>query len=214
MPRFPRRGPSGSRSRASPVLSRHYDFLPSVSPRFVSFVWRYHPLCRSLRVSRRSRHGLASQAVSVRHPLRSRVRGWRRQDLPSSWETPIVHRRMFFDPGRPRASHQSDAAPRPPLRETRGRRHWDFRGSIAWHLDWLSTLRSGGCPTPRKTRFQWLVRPSWAGLNPQGSYGRISICFLTSLPPSPSSLGAMPATLLFHQPDVAEADRVAVVHEH
>ena len=32
-----------SRSPASSILSGRYDFLPPVSPRFVSFVWRYHP---------------------------------------------------------------------------------------------------------------------------------------------------------------------------
>jgi hypothetical protein len=112
---LPSTGSSGASSPPSTVLSKRYDFLTPISPRFVSFAWRYHPLCRKVCVSRRSRHELAGQAVLERHPLRSRVRGWRRQDLPSSWGTPIVHRHMFFDPGRLRASHPSDAAPRPPL---------------------------------------------------------------------------------------------------
>ena len=42
MPRFPPRGPAGSRSPASRVLSRHCDFLPPLPPRFVAFAWRYH----------------------------------------------------------------------------------------------------------------------------------------------------------------------------
>jgi hypothetical protein len=33
---------SGDCSPASTVLSRHCDFLPSLLPRFVSFVWQYH----------------------------------------------------------------------------------------------------------------------------------------------------------------------------
>ena len=42
-PRIPPRGPGGSRSPASAVLSGRYDFPPPFPPRFVSFAWRYHP---------------------------------------------------------------------------------------------------------------------------------------------------------------------------
>ena len=34
-------GSSEASSPVSTVLSRHYDFLPPISPRFVAFVWRY-----------------------------------------------------------------------------------------------------------------------------------------------------------------------------
>ncbi len=44
MSRFPPSGPTGRRSPSSSVLSRHYDFPPSVSRHFVSFVRRYHGL--------------------------------------------------------------------------------------------------------------------------------------------------------------------------
>src|SRR5262245_43850792 len=40
-PRFPPLAPGGTRSPASPVLSRRYDFLPPIPPHFVAFVWRY-----------------------------------------------------------------------------------------------------------------------------------------------------------------------------
>src|SRR5262249_28779482 len=40
-PRFPPLAPGGTRSPASLVLSRRYDFLPPVPPRFVAFAWRY-----------------------------------------------------------------------------------------------------------------------------------------------------------------------------
>src|SRR5207253_11065871 len=51
-PRFPPRGPGGSRVHASSVLSRRYDFLPSLPPHFVAFAWRYH----AVRLAIRSRH--------------------------------------------------------------------------------------------------------------------------------------------------------------
>ena len=50
----------------------------------------------------------------------------------------------------------------------------DFRGSIAWLSGSLSTFRGVGYPSPRKTRFQVLVRLSWAGFHPQGSDKRFS----------------------------------------
>ena len=51
-PRFPPRGPGGSRIHVSAVLSRRYDFRSSLPPRFVAFAWRYH----SVRLAVRSRH--------------------------------------------------------------------------------------------------------------------------------------------------------------
>ena len=50
----------------------------------------------------------------------------------------------------------------------------DFRGSIAWLSGSLPTYHDVGRPSPRKARFQVLVRPSWAGFHPQGSYKRFS----------------------------------------
>jgi hypothetical protein len=64
------------------------------------------------------------------------------------------------------------------------------RGSIARPWDWLSTLRSGGCPTPRKTRFR-LLGQAWPGgiLLPAGLLRKVSE--FESRPPSPSFPGAM-----------------------
>lgn len=39
--RFPPLAPLGERSPASTVLSRRYDFLTPIPPRFVAFAWRY-----------------------------------------------------------------------------------------------------------------------------------------------------------------------------
>ena len=43
-----------------------------------------------------------------------------------------------------------------------------FRRSIAWLSDSLFTLRSAGCPAPRKTRFRPLVRRYRTGFPPAG----------------------------------------------
>jgi hypothetical protein len=48
----------------------------------------------------------------------------------------------------------------------RGSHDWVFRRSIARLSDSLSTLRRAGYPTPRKTRFQLLVRLYWTGFSP------------------------------------------------
>jgi len=54
----------------------------------------------------------------------------------------------------------------------------DFRGSMAWLSGWLPTYHDVGCPSPRKARFQVLVRLSWAGFHPQGSDNRFQIHFV------------------------------------
>ena len=67
-----------------------------------------------------------------------------------------------------------------------------FRGSIARHWDSLSTLRSEGCSSPRKTRFRPLAKLCRAGfVNPQGrdkrfpcsSHFLLSRAFLTQRHP-------------------------------
>ncbi len=73
----------------------------------------------------------------------------RRQDLPSSWGTPIVRLLMFFDSGRTACTRPLRSssvalgmtkAKAPTIRV--------FRSSIAWLSDSLSTLRSAGYPNP------------------------------------------------------------------
>src|SRR4051812_16176281 len=92
-PRFPPPAPAGGSSPASPVLSRRYDFLPTVPPRFVTFAWRYlrlHSLF-SLLGGRVPHQGpeLFTRYLQPGSLLR------RRQDLASSWGISIVHSRMF-----------------------------------------------------------------------------------------------------------------------
>ena len=57
---LPSPGSSGASSPASAVLSKRYDFLPPIPPRFVAFAWRYpsvHSFC-SLPGGRVRRRGL------------------------------------------------------------------------------------------------------------------------------------------------------------
>ena len=86
-------------------------------------------------------------------------------------ERPSCPCALFLDPGRTEVRQAiASASARPPLVSTTvapaSRR---FRGSIARHWDSLSTLRSGGRPPPRKTRFRLLAKLCRAGfVNPQG----------------------------------------------
>jgi hypothetical protein len=64
-----------------------------------------------------------------------------------------------------------------------GSREYSFRGSITRHWDSLSTLRSEGLPSPRKTRFRLLAKLYRAGfVHPQNRYERFpsSSLFLLS----------------------------------
>src|SRR4030065_204707 len=79
----------GASSPASTVLSGRYDFLPPLSPRFVSFAWRYHPraLVSLARGRALPRTGILELVTRYLRPGCCR---WRRQDLLRSWGTPIV----------------------------------------------------------------------------------------------------------------------------
>jgi len=71
----------------------------------------------------------------------------------------------------------------------------DFRSSITWLSDSLSTLRSDGRPPPRKTRFRLPVRLYRTGFPPAGSLSKVSdSCHVMSCQSSPSAklLGAIP----------------------
>src|SRR5262249_18064919 len=92
-------------------------------------------------------------SFGIGHPLDRRIR-WRRQDLPSSWETPIASVPCSSTPADRHAPYHDGAATRPPLEERRRRLHGNFRSSITRPQSSLSTLRRRDCSPPRKTRFQ------------------------------------------------------------
>ena len=156
------------------------DSLPLISPHFVAFVWRYRrfvpcssPPARDIAVDQPGvgKPGLqpavtTEMAGSLRFPSDPRV------PAPCSW-TPVGLRCA-------KPLRRLGAAPA--CVNNGGTREQRFRGSIARHRDSLSTLRSGGRPPPRKTRFRLLARLCRAGfVNPQGCNERFPSSSLFSL---------------------------------
>lgn len=117
--RFPPLAPAGGSSPASSVLSRRYDFLPPVPPRFVTFAWRYLGCTRLVRSSTDewpSRPGVGNPVSPAGILPR------KRQDLASSWGISIVRSRMFSR-RRQDCSHQTIAM------QQRGPRYVKSEGS-------------------------------------------------------------------------------------
>ena len=106
-------GSSKVSSPASTVLSKRYDFLQSVPPHFVSFVWRYLGCTRKFAPRRPS----APSRPGVVHPVApAGMLPRRRQDLPSSWGTSIIRLHMFqTDAGRTAHTRPYSAAAWPLL---------------------------------------------------------------------------------------------------
>ena len=72
---------------------------------------------------------------------------WKRQGLPSSWGTRMSICTCSSTPVGRAVPHQSGTPARSSLKRERRLQHAIlFRGSIAWLLDSLSTLRSAGYP--------------------------------------------------------------------
>src|SRR5271157_3907857 len=93
---FAPRGPGGPFPRFNTTMG-HCDSLPSISPRFVSFAWRYHWCDR-----------VSSPLAPVAEPwinlelvagISSRLAQWKRQGLPSSRRNPCDHSPYSSDPG-------------------------------------------------------------------------------------------------------------------
>jgi hypothetical protein len=73
---------------------------------------------------------------------------WRWQDLPSSRRTLCRYAHAPTTPEEPDGTRLHVPPTRPRIRERPRLLQLDFRGSIAWLDDWLSTLRRGGFPPP------------------------------------------------------------------
>ena len=141
------------------------------------------------------RNGSGPGCFGFGDPRGSRIIRWRRQDLPSSWGTPIAVCPVLRPRSAGRLLTDNGAAAWPPLEERRRRRHGIFRGSIAWLSGWLSTLRRMGCPTTdaRLASRCWSGSPGRA-CYPQGFAERFRV-FPTSHPPFPSFLAQSPCFL-------------------
>jgi hypothetical protein len=162
-PRFPPPGPRGASSPASTVLSGRYDFLPPISPRFVSFAWRYHS---SARVSPARGRALPWAGIPelVTRYLQPGFCQWKRQDLLRSWGTPLVllpcsptpagptHQAIMMRQRGPRTDHDEGSCIRPFGAQSHGfgTGCLRFAGRVA--------------PTPRKTRFRLLAKLFRTGL--------------------------------------------------
>jgi len=190
---FPPPGPP----RRVPRLRRYYGAvrLPgSLSPRFVSFAWRYQALCLSFR-SPQSR--APNRGPGVRQPVSrpANENAWRPSGSPKFLENPRVPTPCSSTPAGPAASGLTTRSARPPLCPRRRLpRQTQFRGSITrpWHS--LSTLRGLGLPSlharlasrcgPHSTGRDWL---------PAGFLRKVSD---RCLPPFPGYRGARTCRIL------------------
>ena len=162
-----------------------------MSPHFVSFARRYHASmqlvsCLPSPLHAKRRTWSWSSGISSRTFLT-----WKRQGLPSSWGTPISICTCSSTPvGRQSADQNAVVARLPLKRKRKLQREFLFRGSIAWLLDSLSTLRSAGYPNTTQDSLPALVRlcrvrsTHWAPAK-----GFSSRCHET-IPPSQALLGA------------------------
>ncbi len=185
---LPSTGSSGASSPASTVLSKRYDFLPLVPPRFVSFAWRY--LSRSL-VLFAPRRTSALPGPGVGHPVSpAGISLRKRQDLPSSWKIPIVRSHMIpSDSGRTAGTRPSRCRSMAPgMKKAKApTKGLSKLNSMAFGLAVYAS--QCGLPTPHAR----LASGRWSGatgraFHPQGSYERFQSCILTSHPPFPSFL--------------------------
>ena len=178
MPRFPPRGPIGRLFPRFHGTIKALRLPASIPPHFVSFVWRYHGNA-SISLSSPRRMAVTSLGFFTRYPQPGML-PWRRQDLPSSWGASIPVCSCSSTPVGQTPLTLAGRSHGPCDRDDKGANNLDhFRGSIAWLSGSLSTYHGVGCPSPRKTRFQVLVRLSWTGFHPQGSGNRFQIYFMS-----------------------------------
>src|SRR6476646_10653514 len=189
---LPSTGSSGASSPASTVLSRRYDFLPPIPPRFVAFAWRY-PRVHSF-------FSLPGGRVRRRGPellTRSHRPGFRRgndriSQVPGEPQVSVRH--VQSTPAGPRAPDRYGAAARPLVSEEQGLPRKVFRRSIAWLSDSLSTLRSAGYPRPTQDSLPAVGQTLLDGLSTRRVPMRGFGVSTTSHPPLPSLPGAIGST--------------------
>ena len=135
-----------TRSPASSVLSRRYDCLPPLPPRFVAFAWRYLGCTRSVRSGADE---CAAQAWSWLPGVSSRncaeeTTGSRK--FLGNLDCPFAH--VQSTPAGLIAPDHCGAAAWPLVCEKQRLPRKVFRRSIAWLSDLLVTLRGASYPAP------------------------------------------------------------------
>ena len=156
------RVPDGASSPASAVLSGRYDFLPPVSPRFVSFAWRYHSSAHVSPVPQLS--AVAGGSPGVGHPVPPAGNSqWKRQDLLRSWGTLVL---LPCSPTPAGPAHQAITIRRRGPRNVHGEGSRMAAFEAQSHGFGTGCLRFAGrvAPTPRKTRFRLLAKLFRTGL--------------------------------------------------
>ena len=186
-PRFPPLAPAGDCSPVSRVPSRRSDFLPPIPPALRCLrlaVPREH----SFRFAPDTHRVLRCAGLElVTRYLQPGFLPRRRQDLPSSWGTPIVRLRMFFDADRTactRPVRSSNMAPagRTTKAPAKG---LSTLNSMAFGLAVYASQHGLPRHHARLASGRWSDATGRAS-HPQGSVERFQFCFLTSHPPFPS----------------------------
>jgi hypothetical protein len=186
---LPSTGSSGASSPASSVLSKRYDFLPSIPPHCVAVVWRYlrvHSFF-SLLGGRVRRRGLELLSRYLQPGTR---RGDDRiSQVPGEPQLSVCH--VQSTPAGLLAPDQYGAAARPLVSEQQRLPRRAFRRSIAWLSDWLSTLRSAGHPRPTQDSLPAVGQTLLDGLFTRRVPTKGFRVLTTSHSPFPSLLGTI-----------------------
>jgi hypothetical protein len=172
------RRPLPSAGSIGPVPPRHryYEALrpPAIRLAALRCLCLVIPPLRPICSQRPGRTTVGSGELLFRFP--SRKMSVEMAGSPRFLGNPCVPMPCSRTPVGPRTPGHCGASTWPPLESTtKAPAIIRFRGSITRPWDWLSTLRSGGYPTPRKTRFR-LLGQAWPGgiLLPAGLLRKVS----------------------------------------
>ena len=196
---------AGGRSPASPVLSRRYDFPPSLPPHFVTFVWRYL-----------NAHSFCSLPSGTSVPLRAWIcsPGLSSRDLVEETTGPP---KFLENLNGPFAMFQSDSGRTARTRPSRCGSVAPGRSTAKAPAKGLSRLNSMAfglavyaSPDGLATHDARLASGRWSGStgrasHPQGSKERFPICVLHLIPPSQALLAQVMQPLRVGRPIVETA---------